>query len=98
MTLKPYIFPAYFLSLNPWPFADLIISLLHEFISFLHGFPVSSLEQPPAPHILPASSSSTVFLAQAKVIVLKYVLILQTFYGLELFSETGWKQKIKKKQ
>lgn len=93
------LFPAYFFFLNSWPFSDFIISLLHGFISFLNGFPVSSLEQTPAPYILPASSSSAVFLVWAKMIFLKYKSRLsKIFYIFKAFlsillGKTNSKQK-----
>lgn len=82
-------FSAYFFFLNSWPFSDLILSLLNGFISFLNGFPVSSLEQTPAAYILPATSSSAVFLVWAKVIFLKYKSRLsKIFYTFKAFLST----------
>ena len=76
---------------HSWPFSDLIISLLHGFISFLNGFPVSSLEQTPAPYILPASSSFAMFLVWAKVIFLKYKSRLsKIFYIFKAFYPLSW--------
>ena len=103
MTPKLCIFflPTSFFSTHD--LSSLIISLLHGFISFLNGYPVSSLEQTPVPYILPASSSSAMFLVWAKVIFLKYKSRLsKIFYEFKaflsiLFGKTSRKQKMKKR-